>query len=819
MIHSFWSRVRYACRTLASRPAFTAVALVSLALGIGANTAIFSLVNAILLREIPLENPEELVEVYYSTPDFEYGVLSYPDYDDFVESTRHVFSRVSAMKLALARVERGERIDVLPAEVVTGNYFEMLGIEAALGRTISPLDDVAPDAHPVVVLGYGYWQSAWGGDPEVVGQTLRMGSRPYTVIGVAPEAYPGHLRGLVPSLFVPRMMVNDIQGGQGDELRNRGNHSLFVQARRLPSVTLIEARAATDSAAARIAESAPEDWDPQGSFVIVPSEDVVLFPPVDRYIHAAAWLLMVVVGLVLLIACINLASFLLARALDRRKEIALRLALGAGRLDLVGQLLTETTMLSLLGGVLGVAIGAVLLKLLLSADLPLPLPITIDPRLDATVLGFTLLVSVAAGLLLGLVPAVQATRPDVAAVIKDETAGMGRSGKFGMRNVLVVAQVATSLVLLVGAGLFLRSLQRIQTADPGFGRDPAAVVSIGLSSRYETDEEGLLFFERLEREFRSLPGVSAVGATSNLHLNQLSIQNINVNVDGVEPPPGRDAHILDRATVTHGFFEAAGVRILLGRNFDERDHVDARRVAIINEAMAEKFWPGRDPIGSVIHRPDGEKDIEVIGIASNAKVRSIGEAPRAFVYLPLSQSHTSFLTLIAKTDIDPNRTAADMMASARKLDESLLLWEAKTLERHLAIVKLPARLSALVLGSFAVLALALACMGLYGVVSYAVAQRLREVGIRISLGAESRTVVGMLMGSGMRLVALGGVLGLGASFAIAPALESLLFAVEPVDLVAFTVMPSVLLMVALLSAYLPARRASRIDPVRALRAE
>ncbi|HXV62204.1 MAG TPA: ABC transporter permease [Vicinamibacteria bacterium] len=819
MIHSLWSHVRYACRSLATRPAFTAVALVSLALGIGANTAIFSLVNAILLREIPLDNPEELVEVYYSTPDFEYGVLSYPDYDEFVESTSHVFSQVSAMKLALARVERGERIEVLPAEVVTGNYFEMLGVEAAVGRTISPQDDVAPDAHPVVVLGYGYWQSAWGGDPEVLGQTLRMGSRPYTIIGVAPEAYPGHLRGLVPSVFVPRMMVNDIQGGQGDELRNRGNHSLFVRARRLSSVTLVEARAAADSAAARIGETAPEDWDPQGAFVIVPSEEVVLFPPVDRFIHAAAWLLMVVVGLVLLIACINLASFLLARALDRRKEIALRLALGAGRRDLVGQLLTETTLLSLLGGVLGVAVGAMLLKLLLSADLPLPLPITIDPRLDATVLGFTLLVSIAAGLLLGLVPAVQATRPDVAAVIKDETAGVGRSGKFGMRNVLVVAQVATSLVLLVGAGLFLRSLQRIQTTDPGFGRDPAAVVSIGLSSRYESDEEGLLFFERLEREFRSLPGVSAVGATSNLHLNQLSIQNINVNVDGVEPPPGRDAHILDRATVTPGFFEASGVRILRGRNFDERDRGDARRVAVINEAMVEKFWPDRDPIGAVVHRTEGEGDLEVIGIASNAKIRSIGEAPRAFVYLPLSQSYTSFLTLIAKTDVDPNRTATDMMAAARKLDESLLLWEAKTLERHLAIVKLPARLSALVLGSFAVLALALASMGLYGVVSYAVAQRLREVGIRISLGAESRDVVGMLMGSGMRLVVLGGVLGLAASLAIAPALSSLLFAVEPVDLVAFTVMPVVLLVVALLSAYLPARRASRIDPIRALRVE
>jgi predicted permease len=818
MLHTLSKNVVYAGRRLAARPGFTLVAVVSLALGIGANTAIFSLVNAILLRKPPIVKPEELVEIYISSPEFEYNVFSYPDYRDFIEGTREVFAEVSSSRITLTQVDREGGVELIPGEIVSGNYFQNLGIEAAVGRMILPEDDVAKGAHRVVVLGHAFWQKVYGGDPGVVGREIRIGGRPYEILGVAPASYEGHFRGFVPAIFAPRMMVNELNPGTGDELEERGNHSVFVTARLKPGVSMVRAQAAADAVAARLRESRTEDWEPKASFLLIPTAKVLLYPPFDRFVRAAAWLLMVVVGLVLLIACVNLASFLLARAIDRRKEVALRIALGASRRALIGQLLTETTLLALLGGLAGVALGRGLLALLVGADLPLPIPITLDLDLDATVLGFSLLASLAAGLLLGLAPALQTTNPDVAATIKDETAGVGRSGGLTLRNALVVLQVATSVVLLVGAGLFLRSFQRIQTVDPGFGREPSALMTFIIPSTRYSEEEARVFVQRLEERLLDLPGVTAVGATGNIHLNTLSTQNMNINVDGVEPPPERDAHMVDRAEVDAGFFEAAGVRILRGRNFESYDLPGSQPVAIVNEALAEKFWPGQDALGRMLRRQDG-KDLLIVGIASTAKIRSLGEAPRPFVYRPLSQDYTSYLTLVAKCERDPERVALDLMAAARELDRELWIWEAKSMARHLGIVLLPARLSAILLSAFAVLALVLASIGLYGIVSYSVAQRSREVGIRMSLGAGAGNVVSMLMRSGLKLVILGGILGIGGALVMAPALANLLFGIRPTDVVAFVGMPLVLGAVAVLSAYIPARRASRIDPVRALKAE
>ncbi|MGH9388128.1 MAG: FtsX-like permease family protein, partial [Vicinamibacteria bacterium] len=356
------------------------------------------------------------------------------------------------------------------------------------------------------MLGHGYWQKAFGGDPGVLGRETRVGGRPYTIIGVAPVDYEGHFRGLAPAFFLPRMMLNEVSPSNYDQLESRGDHGTFVKGRLRPGVTLAQAQTAADAVAARLRESAIEDWDPQASFLFVPTSDVILYPPFDRFVRAAAWLLTIVVGLVLLMACVNLASFLLARAIDRRKEVALRIALGATRGRLVGQLLTETLLLALLGGVAGVALGQGLLALLVGVDLPLPLPVTLDLGLDPTVLGFSLVVSLAAGLLLGLAPALQTTNPDVSATIKDETAGVGRSGGLTLRNALVVLQVATSVVLLVGAGLFLRSFQRIQTVDPGFGRDPSAVLTVLLPGSRYSEELGRLFEQRLEERLLQVPG-------------------------------------------------------------------------------------------------------------------------------------------------------------------------------------------------------------------------------------------------------------------------------------------------------------------------
>jgi len=817
---ALWKNIRYAGRRLVARPGFTVVAVSSLALGIGANTAIFTLINAVLLREAPLRNPEELVEIYLSSPDFEYGVASWPDYEDLKEGTTEVFAELSGTRLVIAQVDSADGVEMIPGEVVTGNYFTTLGVGAELGRKLLPEDDVAPGGHPVVVLGYRYWQSAFGGEPDVIGRVLRLSGLPYTIVGVTPEAYAGHFRGIVPSIFAPRMMVDQLQPGARSELLARGNHSTFLRARLKPSVSLVQAQTAADAVATRLRADDIEDWDPQAKFLFVPTEEVVLYPPADKLIRASAWILSGVVGLVLLMACVNLASFLLARALDRKKEIALRLALGATRRNLVAQLLTETTMLSLLGGLAGLGVSVLLLKLLVSADLPLPIPITLDLRPDVAVLGFTLAASLLAGLVLGLAPALQSTNPNVSATIKDESAGAGRTGRFTLRNALVVMQVATSLVLLVSAGLFLRSLSRVQNVDPGFGLDPSAILTAIVPSTRYSEETGRLFVRRMLSRFDAIPGVEATGVTSNLYLNTLSIQNISINVDGVEPPPGREAHTADRAVVSPGFFEAVGVKVLKGRNFDLRDRPDSPPVAIVSEALAKKFFPDREAVGGILRRPDeADEDLRIIGVASDAKVRSLGEAPRDFVYRPYSQSYAAFVTVVAKTRADPGKTALDLMAAARELDPELMIWEAKTMERHLGIVLLPARLAAILFSAFAAVALALASIGLYGIVSYAVSQRTREVGIRMSLGADSGHVVRMLMRGGLGLVAVGAVVGLVGSLLVAPLLSSLLFGVRPTDVVAFTAMPIVLLAVAGFAAFVPAIRASRIDPVRALRME
>ena len=487
--------VRDGVRSLAKRPAFTTLAVLSLALGIGANTAIFSLVNAIILRPSPIDRPEEVVNLYLHQASFAFSTFSYPDFEDVRDGTTDVFSDVGAAQLVPVQLDQNQSVTLVAGEAVTGNYFPMLGIDAMLGRTLLPSDDVSRGGHPVVMLDHGYWQSAFGGDPDVVGTELRVGGRPYTVVGVAPPDFQGSLRGIRPVLYAPYMMVEELLGSSIFE--ERGNHSMFPKARLKPGVTLPQAEAAVAAVATQLTEDRIDDWNTDSRFVLLPLSEVLLFPPMDVFIRAAAWLLMVVVGLVLLLACTNLASFLLARALDRRRDVAVRLALGASRASLVRRLLTETTLLSLVAGVVGVGIAVWLLNWLANADLPLPLPVTLDLSLDWRVLAFTLGISMVAGALLGLVPALQSTRPDLATTLKSESAGGGRPGQLRWRNALVVTQMTASFVLLVGAGLFLRSFQEVQSVDPGFGREPAAVMSFMVPTSRFTVDEGRVYTRRL----------------------------------------------------------------------------------------------------------------------------------------------------------------------------------------------------------------------------------------------------------------------------------------------------------------------------------
>ncbi len=820
MMSTLWDHLRYAARRLAKNPGFTATAVLSLALGIGANTAIFSLVNAVLLRELPVRAPEELLEVYVSTPDFEFNVFSYPDYEDLRDGTGEVFAGIGATRLLLSQVDLKGGVETLIGELVSGSFFPVLGVDAQLGRTLLPEDDVSPGGHPVVMLSHDYWQERYGGDRAIVGRQIRLGGRAYTIVGVAPESYSGSFRALKPAIFAPMAMVNELMPGDTNNLEARGNHSIFVKARLRPGVPMARVQAVADGVAAHLRELDLEKWDPQAKFLFIPRDEVILYPPFDRFVRAASWLLMVVAGLVLLMACTNLASFLLAHSLDRRKEIAVRLALGARRRSLAGQLLTETTLLGVLGGVAGVATAVALLRLLLGADLPLPLPIDLDLGLDLTVLGFSLAISLAAGLVLGLAPALRSFRGDLAETLRGESSGGGQGGKLALRNGLVVAQIAGSLVLLLGAGLFLRSLGRIQSVDPGFGRRPTALFTFLIPATSYDEEQGLALSRRLVERFEQLPGAQAVGLTNTLHLNVMSTMTIDINVDGVEPPPGREAHTADTAAVDEGFFAAAGMRILEGRAFESTDTAEAPPVVIISQAMARKFFGDGNAVGQLLRLVGGEDpDPEIVGVASDAKVRSLGEAPRSFVYRALSQDYASFITAVVPTELDPGRTARSLLTAAREIEPELFVWEASTMARHLGIVRLPSQLSALVISAFAVLALILAVVGLYGIVSYAVAQRQREVGIRMSFGADGAAVVRLLMTTGLKLLAIGAVIGLGLSIALSRLLSGLLFEVSALDPIAFAAVPAVLVAAGALAALIPALAARRVDPVEVLRSE
>ena len=731
-----------------------------------------------------------------------------------------MFSDIAASQFLPAQVDRAEGggVGIVPAEAVTGNYFPMLGIEAALGRTLLPSDDVSRGGHPVVMLDYRYWHSAFGGDPDVVGREMRVGGRAYTVVGVGPPDFTGTMRGLTPTFYAPYMMVEELVGiRMFDE---RGNHSLFVKARLRPGVALPEAETAVGAVAAQLTRDRIENWDPAGQFMVLPLTDVLLFPPIDVFIRAAAWMLMAVVALVLLLACTNLASFLLARALDRRKEIAVRLALGASRGSLVRRLLTETTLLGLLAGGAGTGLAVWLLQLLATGDLRRPIPVALDLRLDGRVLAFTLGVSLVAGAMLGLVPALQSTRPDVSGALRSESAGGGQPGQLRWRNALVVAQLTISLVLLVGAGLFLRSFQQAQSVDLGFGREPTAILTFLTPATRFAPDEARVYTRRLLDRFRELPGVDAVGAISRLHLNPLSTSTSDFNVAGFEPPGDHGAFIADRAEVDPGLFEAAGIEIVRGRNFSDADRPDTQPVMIVSEAMARRFWEDGDAVGRLVQRrADEDPPWLVVGVASDAKVRTLGEAPRNMVYLPYSQRLARSLTVVAKTSTDPERTALALLTAGREVDPDLWVFETKTMDGHLALMRLPQQLSAFVLSAFGMLALALAAIGLYGVVSHGVSQRTREIGIRMALGADGPGVVRLLVAGGLKLVATGGALGLVLAVVAARLIGGLLFEVDALDPLTFLGVPLVLGAVALLAAYLPARRASRVHPVTALRTD
>ena len=612
----------------------------------------------------------------------------------------------------------------------------------------------------------------------------------------------------------------DPSGPDPERLEQRRNRGLFVKGRLDTGVTIEQAEAQMNTILARLVEEYPDAYEGR-RITLVPLSDVRLHPFVDGYIAPGAALLMGIVSLVLLIACANVANMLLSRASARRQEIAVRLALGASRWRLVRQLLTESLLLAVAGGVFGLLLAQWATRLILTFQTPLPISVALDLGIDVRVLGFAFLVALLTGTAFGLAPALRASRPELVSALKEDAARGGvRFRRFGLRNFLVVSQVAVSLVLLIAAGLFLRSLRNAQTMDPGFETERVAIVSLAAQMLGYTDEEGMALFARAIERIRALPGVEAVGFATRLPVG-VAVQLNAFHIEGREPPPGQMNFSIDVTTVDAGFFEVFDIPLVAGRTFNDADTAEAPGAVIINETMARRFWPGENPIGKRINR--GERDgpwHEVVGVVRDYKVRTIGEDYRPFVHFSWNQRRPgAFGAIVIRTTADP----APMVNTARDLiweiDPNMVFFEAKTMKENLEITTFPVRMGAMLLGVFGVLALGLAAVGLYGVIAYIVSQRTHEIGLRMALGAETSDVLQIVVGQGMVLVGVGVFFGLVVSAGLSWLLSSFLYGISAIDPLTFSLTAVVLSGVALVANYIPARRAARVDPMVSLRYE
>jgi predicted permease len=816
---------RYALRRLRQTPGFASIAVAIMALGIGANTAIFSIVNAVLFRPQPFENPEELVEIYTTGRNSEIGATSsYPDYLDFREQ-KDLFADVLTYRLGMVNHTTEGASKLLLVEYVTASYFSVLGLRPLLGRAFDPASEGQIGAiEPVAIVSHATWQRRFGGDPSIVGKTVRLNGRAVTVVGVGPEGYGGSWVGLNVDFWLPVAagpLVESLGEGMiSDNLyERRGVHMFFVKARLIPGVTVEAARAGMDVLAGRLAREYPETNEGR-KIQVFASKDVRFVPIVDRALTPVAGLLMAVVGLVLVIACSNLANLLLARASAGQKEVAIRLAIGANRGQLVRQFMAESVLLAVLGGGAGLLLAYWIVNLIMAFEPPLPIPVAFDFGLDERVLGFTVILSVLTGVLFGLAPSLKGSRPNLIPTLKDDAPTMGQGGRrFGLRNLLVVSQVAVSLLLLVGAGLFVRSLANVQRIDPGFETKNAAIVATAVDVAGYSEQEGREFYRQFARRLEALPGVLSVALADKVPVGA-GISTRDVYIEGYELPPGQDDLEVDNGVVSPSYFETLDVPILRGRGFDERDGEAAPRVAVVSETMARRYWGSGDVIGRSfrLRGLDGPR-VEIVGVARDTKVRTLGEDPRPYFYLAFGQTYQALAYFIIRTAGDPTRMPETVRQELVAVDPDIPLFEAKTMSDHLGLMLFAPRMGAALLSAFALLAMVLASLGLYGVVAYAVSRRTREVGIRVALGANQGQVVRMVVREGMTLVAVGLGSGLALAVVATRPMSNWLYGIGAGDPMTFGVVGALLASVAFLASYVPARRAAKVDPMVALRYE
>jgi predicted permease len=805
--------LRFGLRMLAKSPAFTAVAVLSLALGIGGNTAIFSLFNTMLLRPLPVERPEQIYSLSNVAENRMFPTFSYPNYKD-LRDRNDLFDGLIGYRFAPLSLSHDGINERLWGYIVTGNYFEVLGVKAALGRLITTEDDRLPGAHPVTVVSYQGWQQRFGSDPGIIGKNLIVNGRSYTVIGVAEQGFFGTEVIASPEMWFPIAMQAQIEVGN-NWLEKRGVENTFVQGRLKPGVSDAQAQTGLNSIMLQLEREFP-DFN-KGKRVILSPPGImggVMRGPVLGFIG----LLMGVVAFVLLLACTNIANLLLARATDRRKEIAVRLALGASRFRLVWQLMTESMLLSIGSGVLGLLLAFWLVNLAVLLKPPVDVPLMIDLHIDYRVLIFTCLISLVTGVLFGLLPALQATRVDLIPALKDETS-FGSSRRSWLKSSLIVLQVALSLVLLVGGGLMFRALERAQRINLGFNPENAVEASFDLRLQGYEKGRGLEFQKSLLERVRALPNVDYAGMADLVPVD-LHFSRDTIFIEGEPLERANNAPRAMTSRISPGYLQSMNTRLLQGRDFTEQDDEKAPRVAIINETFARRFWPGKDPIGKRFSLGSQESTrLQVIGVVQDGKYAGLNEAPQPYVCRPLLQAYTGTNTLVVRTDTDPQKMLAVIRSEIQQIDPQLPISSALPLAERMSLPLLPARLAASILGSFGLLALALAAIGIYGVMSYAVSRRTFEIGVRVALGAKPSDILKLTIGEGMKLALIGVVIGLSSALILTRLMKSLLFGVSATDPLTFTGVAALLIGVALLACYLPARRAMKVDPMIALRYE
>ncbi len=814
MINDVFRDLRFSLHMLVKNPMFTVAAVVTLALGIGLNAATFSAVHGVLLRPLPgTEDPDELVQIYREWAGIEFGSNSVPHYQDVRDRTSDVFENVASWyfePMSIAADGQNERTMGL---VVSANFFQTYGVQPALGRTFLPgVEDRDPGAHPVAVISHGFWQTRFGSDRGVVGRSITLNGHPFEIVGVTPGDFNGPMSIAEPPIFVPLMMANVVRPGF-DVLSARGSNSMNVIGRMGDGITLERAAERMDVVLAQLREEYPGSYDDQLGTTLVLQSEAGIHPTFGAAQMGMSTVMMAVVGLLLLLACVNVANLFLARARDRRREMGIRLSLGAGRGRIVQQLLTESLTFSFVAGLAGLAIANVSVGLLAAFRPPIDGPWSVGVEMDTTVLLFTAAVSLAAGFAFGMAPALQAAKTDTVSSVK------GVGGKVGRSRVssgLVVAQIALSLLLLTSAGLFLRSLQAATRIDPGFN-DPAnlAMVSVDPQLQGYDEVQARDFWDRLLDEVARMPEVASVALTNSPPLG-LNSSDRGVAIPGYEFAENERSS-LRYSYVSEGYVETMGIDLLEGRSFTEADDADAPPVMVINRRFAERFWPGESAVGQTVETAGAAWT--VVGVVETGKYGSLGEDPTEFMYMPYRQRFQSDMTLVARTPANPQSVMQDVRALVRSVDADMPVYDVRTMEDHMGIALLPARLGGAVLGIFGLLGLVLAAVGIYGVMAYSVSQRRRELSIRVAMGADRGSVVRLVLGEGLRLAVIGTVVGLAAALGAARLVQGLLYDVSAVDPVAFTLVPAMLLAVALLAVYVPARRAASVDPIGALKAE